>query len=228
MRSSGSQVIHDPKRLVLLADGGALADLNERLADEGAGARKDFAKVPSAVIKALRDEGAVVDSPIEFRFFCTVGSEKAQGFVAKMAESWTVKPLALSFAKYERSGDTGKEKHRFRIRFHAYLGYSLGLLTAAHLQPDVDRSRTIVGIVTDDCHLLPCMADSRANGIDVRLVWWQASVSDELSYLAARNDVKLLLLPGDDGTDYHAARRDAALETLMRSAKWGGSGLPQR
>jgi hypothetical protein len=227
MPNPGGQAIPERRRLVLLADGGALSDLNERLADEPVPARKDFAKVPDAVIRALTDTGIAVESPLEFRIFCTVGSEKAQGFVAKMGESWTVKQMALSFAKYERAGDAGKEKHRFRIRFHAYLGYVLGKVTAYHSEAP-EPGHPIVGIVTDDPHLLPCMADSGASGLDVRLVWWQSAISEEVSYLAARQDVKMLLLPADDGTDHRLQRRDVTLEQLMKSTRAAKSGLTKR
>lgn len=206
------------RRLILLADGGALSDLNDRLTGEGA-RPKDFTRIPDAVVKAFQDEDATVDCPMDSRIFCTVGSEKAQGFVTKMAQAWTVRAFPLSVAKYERAGEPGGDRHRFRLRFHAYLGYVLGVLTGAgHAADSAGGSQTVL-IVTDDPHLLPCMGDSRATGMDVRLVWWQSAVAEEVSYLAARSDVPIVLLPVDESTAHHAPqRRDTALEQLMRSA----------
>src|SRR5712692_551870 len=210
----------EARRLIVLADGGALSDLNERLGLEDA-PRRDFARIPDAIVKALEDEFAA-DCPIDSRIFCTVGSEKAQGFLTKMAQAWTVRPFPLSVAKYERAGEASADKHRFRLRFHAYLGYALGLLTGAdQAAGSAPRQQTVL-VLTDDPHLLPCMGDSKARGVDVRLVWWQSAIAEEVSYLAARNGVQTLLLPADDSTMHHAQqRRDSALEQLLRSTTQG-------
>jgi hypothetical protein len=204
---------------MLLADGGALADLNERLTEKNA-RPKDFTKVPDAIIRTFADENTPVDCPRESRVFCTVGSEKATNFVAKMSEAWNVRPFALSFAKYERGGDAGKEKHRFRVRFHAYLGYALGLSVGLH-QPSSTES--IVGIVSDDPHLLPCIGDARAAGVDARLIWWESSVGEDLQYFVNRNNTPVLLLPEDEAPDQQAqALRDDVLMQAMRAIVPGG------
>jgi len=104
-----SQARQEARRLIVLADGGALSDLNERLGLEDA-PRKDFARIPDAIVKALEDEGIAADCPIDSRIFCTVGSEKAQGFLTKMAQAWTVRPFPLSVAKYERAGEASADK----------------------------------------------------------------------------------------------------------------------
>ncbi len=218
----------ETRRLILLADGGALSDLNERLGLEDA-PRKDFARIPEAIVKALEDEGVRVECPIDSRIFCTVGSEKAQGFLTKMAQAWTVRPFPLSVAKYERAGDPSAEKHRFRLRFHAYLGYALGLLTGAARAAGPELRHQTVLVLTDDPHLLPCMGDAKATGVDVRLVWWQSAIAEEVSYLAARNGVPTILLPADDSVTHQPQqRRDTALEQLLRSTTEGAGGLTRR
>lgn len=198
------------RRLAILADGGALSDYNERLGYEGA-PRKDFARIPDAVRDKI-GQGTPLHCPIESRIFCTVGSEKAQGFLTKMGEAWTVRAFPLSFARYDRVGEADADKHRFRLRYHAYLGYALGLLVGAG---EESHSARIVGVVSDDPHLLPCMSDAQASGLDVRLVWWESSISEEVSYLAARNGVPLVLLAHDDAPREIGQRRDTALRQLL-------------
>ena len=203
----------ETRRLVILADGGALADLNDRLASEGS-AKKDFGRIPDAVIEALHQQQVSVECPVESRILCTVGSEKAQNFLSKMEEFWTVRALPLSFAKYERDrvADVGGERHKFRIRFHAYLAYALGVLTASR-----SPGAPIIAMFTDDPHLLPCMSDARAAGVDVRLAWWQSSVSEEVSYFAARNEVPIVWLAHEiDAPLQPGQRRDPALEGLLK------------
>jgi hypothetical protein len=203
----------EPRRLVILADGGTLADLNDRLGFEGV-AKKDFGRIPDLVIKAVQDQHVHVACPIDSRILCTIGSEKAQGFLQKMEEVWTVRALPLSFAKYDRAPETGSDKHKFRLRFHAYLGYALGMITGAKTGGD---KGPIVAVVTDDPHLLPCMNDSRAAGIDARLAWWQASLGEEVSYFAARNGVPILWLSHEaEASLQPGQRRDAALEGLLK------------
>src|SRR5260370_24950957 len=90
----------EPRRLVILADGGALQDLNDRLGFEGV-QKKDFARIPELVIKTFQEQQVPVTCPIESRILCTIGSEKAQGFLSKMEEVWTVRAFPLSFAKYD-------------------------------------------------------------------------------------------------------------------------------
>jgi hypothetical protein len=199
------------RRLVLLADGGALLDLNDRLASEGA-PKKDFARIPDSVVKGFADERIVVDCPVESRVLCTVGSERAQSFLAKMEQDWTVRAFPLSFAKYERPGDSDVDKHKFRLRFHAYLGYVLGVLTGS----TQDATGLVIGLLSDDAHLLPCLADAKAAGIDARLIWWQAALPEEVAYLAARNGVPLLLLPHDEMAVHYSHHRDIAIERLLR------------
>ncbi|MGD9523401.1 MAG: hypothetical protein AB7N73_05625 [Gemmatimonadales bacterium] len=200
------------RRLVLLADGGALLDLNERLAGEGAG-KIDFAKIPDLVVDVLADHNLTADAPLDSRILCTVGSEKAQGFLAKMEQSWTVRAFPLSFAKYDRSPDHGSDRHKFRLRFHAYIGYVLGVLAGGGNRTE----ELLVGILSDDPHLIPCMADARAAGIDARLVWWQSSLGEEVAYLAARNGVLTLLLPFEEAASRPIHQRDAVIQQLLQS-----------
>jgi hypothetical protein len=199
-----------PRKLILLADGGALADLNDRLTEDGT-RPKDFTKVPAAIIQTFAAEKTPVDCPKESRIFCAVGSEKAQNFLAKMGEAWNVRPFALSFAKYERGGESAKEKHRFRIRFHAYLGYALGLFVGTYQQ---SPGGVIVGIVSDDPHLLPCIGDARAAGIDARLIWWQSSIGEEVQFFAARSNAPVLLLPTEDAPEPQTHRDSALLQAI--------------
>ena len=206
----------EKRRLVLLADGGALADLNERLGIEGA-PKKDFARLPDAVVKAFSDQQVAVTCPQDSRIFCTVGSEKAQSFLTKMEQHWTVRAFPLTFAKYERAGDVGGDKHKFRLRYHAYLAYVLGVLTGTRQGAE----RPLVGILSDDPHLLPCMADSRAAGVDARLIWWQSALPEEVSYLAARNNGPLLLLPYDEMAVHFSQQRDSAIEQLLKGGLTG-------
>lgn len=202
-----------PRRLVLLADGGALADLNDRLGFEGS-PKKDFGHIPETVIKTLEGARVHVVCPVESRIFCTVGSEKAQSFLKKMEGFWTVRTFPLSFAKYDRAIESGGDKYRYKLRFHAYLGYALGVLTGSH--PGA-AGALIIAVITDDPHLLPCMSDSRASGLDVRLAWWQSSVSEEVSYFAARNGVDILWLAHEvDAPMQPGQRRDPALQALLK------------
>lgn len=204
----------DMCRVAILADGGALADLNERLGFEGS-PKKDFGRIPDTVIDALQKPDVSVDCPLESRILCTVGSEKAQSFLTKMEEFWTVRALPLSFAKYDRAADMGADKHKFKIRFHAYLGYALGMLTALRFPGGL-----IVAVLTDDAHLLPCMSDARAAGLDTRLAWWQSSVSEEVSYFAARNGVPILWLAHEvEAQIQPGQRRDPALAGLLRGVQ---------
>lgn len=209
--STPKRTTESRRRLVILADGGALADLNDRLGSEGA-PKKDFARIPETVIKAFADEQLTAECPLESRILCTVGSEKAHSFLTKMEQYWTVRAFPLSFAKYERAGDLGAEKHKFRLRFHAYLAYVLGVITGTH----GGANRPLVGVVTDDPHLLPCMSDSQAAGVDVRLIWWQSALGEEVSYLAARNRVRLLLLPYDEMGVHYSQHRDSAIDRLLK------------
>ncbi len=206
------QKAEGPRRLVLLADGGALLDLNERLVVEGAN-KADFAKISDLVVRTLADQNIPVSSPLESRILCTVGSEKAQSFLTKMEQYWTVRAFPLSFAKYDRSLESGGDRHKFRLRFHAYIGYVLGVLTGA---PN-GKERSLVGILADDPHLIPCIADARAAGVDARLVWWQSSLGEEVAYLAARNGVPTLLLPFEESTTHPTHQRDSAIHTLLTS-----------
>lgn len=203
----------EPRRLVILADGGALQDLNDRLAKEAA-PKKDFARIPEQVIKAFEAQKVPVACPIESRILCTIGSEKAQGFLNKMEEAWTVRAFPLSLAKYDRAAEAGGDAHKFRLRFHAYLGYALGMLTGAKAPGD---KGPIIAVLTDDPHLLPCMSDSRAAGIDARLAWWQSFVGEDLTYFAARNGVEMLWLsPEVDTAMQPGQKRDSALEGLLK------------
>jgi hypothetical protein len=210
---NGQKQSVEPRRLVILADGGALADLNDRLGFEGA-QKKDFARIPDAVIKAFQEQHVQVACPVDSRILCTIGSEKAQSFLTKMEEVWTVRAFPLSFAKYDRAPEAGGERHKFRLRFHAYLGYALGMVTGAKA---AGEKGPIIAVVTDDPHLLPCMSDSRAAGIDARLAWWQSSVGEEVSYFAARNGVPILWLSHEsDAPMQPGQKRDAALEGLLK------------
>jgi len=195
------------RKFILLADGGALADFNDRLKAEGR-AHKDFVKVPDRIIERVREE-TDVECPKGSRIFCNVGFEKASSFLAAIAETWTVRTFPLTVAKYERAGNgniTGR--HPFRLRFHAYLGYVLGLLTQAE-----DDDLPLIGIATDDPHLLPCMADSQSRGCETRLIWWESAITDEVSFQAARQGVRVLHLPDDDATS--TKTQDEALQTLI-------------
>lgn len=214
-----SQQRMEPRRLMLLADGGALADLNERLAEKNA-RTKDFTKVPNIIIQAFGDSNTPVDCPKESRIFCSVGSEKATNFLTKMGEAWNVRPFAMSFAKYERGGEVSKEKHRYRIRFHAYLGYALGLSVGTFSQ---SSAGLIVGLVSDDPHLLPCIGDARAAGVDARLIWWESSIGEDLQYFVTRNNTPVLLLPEDDSPDRQTqSDRDDVLMQAIRAVSAGG------
>jgi hypothetical protein len=219
MVTQKSAAVQDKARLILLADGGALADLNERLESENS-ARKDFVRIPDAVIKMI-GEDIPIECPIDCRVFCTVGSEKAQNFLKSIGQAWTVRPFPLSMARYERdSAAADGQRHPFRLRFHAYLGYALGLLSGSRTRKSGQTvNRPIkVGVISNDAHLLPCMSDLQASdaAVDVRLVWWENSLSDEVQYLAARNGVKLCLLPNDEEVSFLGQHhRDRALEGLL-------------
>ena len=221
MRTSQKGLTPERRQLVLLADGGALADFSERLVLEGA-PRKDFARLPDTIIRALSDttKNEIV-CPIESRIFCNVGFEKAQSFVARMEPHWTVRTFPLTVAKYEREVGAEKTSHRFRLRFHAYIGYALGLLTAEYRQIEAMR-RPMIGIVSDDPHLIPCMGNSLAMNVDVRLIWWASAIADEVSYLAARNGVKTTLIQEDDASGYQEGQEDAALLHLLSGGKSAG------
>jgi hypothetical protein len=215
---SQKRSVKEERRLILLADGGALADLNERMESEST-PKKDFVKIPDAVEKKLGEEFPI-DNPIESRIFCTVGSEKAQNFLKSISQEWTVKPFALSMVRYERdASSTDGNRHPFRLRFHAYLGYVLGLLAGSRAKTSEQLRRPIiVGVLTNDPHLIPCMSDLKAGNaeVDVRLVWWENALSEEVSYLAARNGVTVCLLPNeDDGVYRHPHHRDKVLEGLL-------------
>ena len=205
---------------ILLADGGALADFNDRLKAEGR-PTKDFVKVPDAALLLLTQEGRQLDCPKTSRIFCNVGFEKAISFHDALAEAWTVRTFPLTLARYERAADTIGGKHPFRLRFHAYLGYVLGLVT----QADYEVS-PLIGVLTDDPHLLPCMADSRSRGCEVRLMWWESAISEEVAFQAARQEVKITyLLTGDS----QATRtRDDALQSLIPPRRRTPNKQPQR
>lgn len=202
----------EPRQLVILADGGSLSDLNDRLVSDGA-PKKDFAQIPESMTNSFLEQEASVTCPVGSRIFCTIASGSARSFVSKMEKQWTVRAFPLSYAKYERGAEKGGSKHEFRTRFHAYLGYALGIMTGS---TPPGQQCPIVTVVTDDPHLLPCMSDSRAAGIDARLAWWRSSIGQDVSFLAARNGVPILWLSDEaDAPTGPADKRDAALEGLL-------------
>ena len=93
------------------------------------------------------------------------------------------------------------------------LGYALGIVTGSTSH---GQRGPIVAVVTDDPHLLPCMSDSRAAGIDARLAWWRSSIGQDVSFLAARNGVPILWLSDEsDALTGAKEKRDPALEGLL-------------
>lgn len=224
--------------LVLLADGGALSDLNARIKAEAmqterfhvdatagrptsVGNRQrevgvttivdaprferpiNFLHIPEQVISALSDQ-CVVECPIEKRIFFNVGTEKAKNFIESMNSAWTVDTYALSTVRYDRNPKPGEvDPYPFRLRFHAGIAFAIGLLVGSRSREtgpsELARQKIIVGVVTDDPHMLPCMGSPQlaTTGIEAKLVWWESYLDEQVSNLARRNNVNLLLLPQD-------------------------------
>lgn len=199
---TGTSLVHpsDNAILLLLADGGALQDLNQRLrvqeAMPQAKQRVDFLKLPDAARQSVlsQDKFATIECPREGRILFVVGSDSGASFLERMGVEWHVETLPLGLCRYERSAPLDKEgKLNWKLRFHALISYHLGFLTAT-LAKEEGR-RLIVGVVSDDPQLIPAMADARKRGLDVRFVWFPSSVSEEFGYFAARNNIPLLQVP---------------------------------
>lgn len=184
-------------RIVMIADGGALAELNEKLDYEGA-PRRDFLRLPELVCDAVSTaDGRTTSqylSAVADCILCNVGSTKAKAFDETMSQKWTVRSLPLSVGQYERAGEYGKDKYLSRIRFHAYIGFLLGLLIA-DAQGMTQSDRPTIVVLTGDPHLIPCVAYGRSEGVDVRQAWWESALHPGVRPLLTRHRIQLLALP---------------------------------
>lgn len=188
-----SAPVDNSRLLLLFADGGALQELNDRVRSEDSPiARVDFLKIPADATNALKraDDFAAVECPHQARVFFTLGSSTGASFQEKMSAEWTVETIPLGLCRYERAvGPEPSNRGPFRVRFHALLGYNIGYL--AGKASSSSRPFT-VGVISDDPHILPALADAQRRGIDARLMWFQNALPEEVGYFAARNHVKVV------------------------------------
>ncbi|MCA8952051.1 MAG: hypothetical protein KDE27_21255 [Planctomycetes bacterium] len=169
------------RRLVILADGALLAEMNGQMKERDE-RFVDFLTIPQLVADAL---GGEVRPAKETNYFFQVGARAAEKFVASISSAWTVQSFPMR--AFSASCSCGKSS----VRFSSAIGWALGNVSGR-------GSSDAVVCVSSDPGLVMPIRFARDQGVDAYMAW-MAPIGEEVRYFSARNDVPLLELAAADG-----------------------------